>query len=98
MHENQVVFADRSLKAEEEAVFGVAGVIDAVLVRQDCSENSAHLHEMMPILVVAGHAAHLDPQDQTHMIQSNFGQDAMKPRSPIARLAALPLIPVNEQD
>jgi hypothetical protein len=45
---------------------------------------------MMPILVVAGHAAHLDPQDQADMIHGNFGHDAMKSGSPIGRLATDP--------
>ena len=68
MHEHYLIFADGSLKAQKEAVVGIAGVIDAILVRQDRSEDRTHLHEMMPILVVAGDAAHLDPQDQADMI------------------------------
>src|SRR5262249_19443582 len=81
MHENQLIFTNGSLKAQDETVLGVTRVIDAVLVRQQRSEDGTHLHEMMPILVVAGHAAHLDPQDQADMIQGNFGQDAVKSRS-----------------
>ena len=57
---------------------------------------AAQLHEMMPILVVAGHAAHINPEDDTHMIHGNFGQEAVKSGSPFGRLASDSLVLVDE--
>ena len=93
VHENQLIFTDGPLEAQQEAVLGVAGVVEAILVRQQGPEDRAHLHEMMPILVVAGHAAHLDPQDQADMIHGNLGQEAMESGPPIGRLATIALGP-----
>jgi hypothetical protein len=53
---------------------------------------------MMPILVVAGHAAHLNPQDQAGMIHGHFGQDAVVSGPPLGRLATVALVLVDEQD
>ena len=63
-------------------------------VRRCFRENG--VHEMMPILVVAGHAAHVNPEDDTHMIHGNFGQEAVKSGSPFGRLASDSLVLVDE--
>ena len=52
----------------------------------------------MPILVVAGDAAHLDPEDQADMLHGNFGEEALKSAPPVGRPAAPPLIVVDDQD
>jgi hypothetical protein len=53
---------------------------------------------MVPILVVAGHAAHLDSEKQADMVHGNFSQDALKSGAPIGRLTSAPLVLVDEQD
>lgn len=92
------IFAHGPLQSQEEAVVGIAGVVDAVLVCQDGSANRTYLQKMMLILVVAGHAAHRDPQDDADMIHGNFGQEAMKSGSPLGGSASDPLVIDDEQD
>ena len=74
------------------------GIVDAVLVREDRPEDGTHLQEIVPILVVAGDAAHLDPEDQADMLHGNLGQEALKSAPLVGRPAALPLIVVDDQD
>ena len=74
------------------------GIVDAVLVREQRPEDGTHLQEIMPILVVAGDAAHLDPEDQADMLHGNFGQEALKSAPLVGRPAAQPLIVIDDQD
>ena len=97
-HSNKLEFADGSLQTEQKPVVGVLRVVDAVLVREDCPEDGTHLQEIVPILVVAGDAAHLDPEDQADMLHGNFGQEALKSAPLVGRPAALPLIVVDDHD
>src|SRR4030088_2553210 len=77
-HSNKLEFADCSLQAEQKPVVGILRVVNALLIGQDCSEDATHLQKIVPIPVIAGDAAHLDPQDQADVLHGNFGQDAMK--------------------
>ena len=52
----------------------------------------------MPILVVAGDAAHLDPEDQADMLHGNLGQDALESAPLVGRPAAQSLIVIDDQD
>ena len=97
-HSNKLEFADCSLQAEQEPVVGVLRVVDAVLVREDRPEDGTHLQEIVPIPVVAGDAAHLDPEDQADMLHGNLGQEALKSAPLVGRPAALPLIVVDDHD
>ena len=97
-HSNKLKFADRSLQAEQEPVVGVLRVVDAVLVREDRPEDGTHLQEIVPIPVVAGDAAHLDPEDQADMLHGNLGQEALESAPLVGRPAALPLVVVDDQD
>ena len=97
-HSNKLEFADGSLQAEQEPVVGILGVVDAVLVREQRPEDGTHLQEIMPILVVAGDAAHLDPEDQADMLHGNFGQEALESAPLVGRPAAQPLIVIDDQD
>ena len=45
---------------------------------------------MTPVLVIAGHAAELKPEDEAHMVQSNFGEETVKSG---CRSAVSPVIP-----
>ena len=90
-HSNKLKFADRSLQAEQEPVVGVLRVVDAVLVREERPEDGTHLQKIVPIPVVAGDAAHLDPEDQADMLHGNFGQEALKSAPLVGRPAALAL-------
>ena len=97
-HSNKLEFADGSLQAEQEPVVGVLRVVDAVLVREDRPEDGTHLQEIVPILVVAGDPAHLDPEDQADMLHGNLGQEALESASLVGRPATLSLVVVDDQD
>ena len=97
-HSNKLEFADGPFQAEQEPVVGILGIVDAVLVREQRPEDGTHLQEIMPILVVAGDAAHLDPEDQADMLHGNLGQDALESAPLVGRPAAQPLIVIDDQD
>src|SRR5271166_3652131 len=97
-HRNKLKFADGALQAEQEPVVGIPGIIDTILVRQQCPKDSTHLQKIMPILVVAGDAAHLDSQDQADMLHGNFGEDSLKSTPLVGCPAAQSLIVVDDQD
>ena len=97
-HSNKLEFADRSLQTEKKPVVGILRVVDAVLVGEDRPEDGTHLQEIVPILVVAGDAAHLDPEDQADMLHGNFGQEALKSAPLVGRPAALSLIVIDDHD
>ena len=73
-------------------------VVDAVLVGEERPEDGAHLQEVVPILVVAGEAAHLDAEDQADMVHGHLGQQPLESAPPVGRPAAQPLILVDDQD
>ena len=97
-HSNKLKFTDGSVQAEQKPVVGVPRVVDAVLVREECPEDGTHLQKSVPILVVAGDPAHLDPEDQADMLHSNFGQEALKSAPLVGRPATLALIVVDDHD
>ena len=77
-HDDQLIFTHDPTEPEQQSIVGVIGVVDTVFIRQDRSDDGTHLQEIVPIPVVAGDAAHLDPEDQANMLHRNFGQDATK--------------------
>jgi hypothetical protein len=52
----------------------------------------------MPIFVVAGDAAHLDPEDHPDVLHGNFGEEALKSASQVGCASAHPLIVIDGQD
>src|SRR5262249_13546403 len=97
-HSDQLEFADRSLQPEQEAVVGISGIVDAVLVCEQGPKDSTHLQKIIPIFVVAGDVAHLDSQDQADMLHGNFGEDSLKTTPFVGGPAALSLIVVDDQN
>ena len=97
-HSNKLEFADGAFQAEQEPVVGILGVVDAVLVREERPEDGTHLQKIVPILVVAGDAAHLDPEDQADMLHGNLGQEALESAPLVGRPAAVSLIVIDDQD
>ena len=97
-HSNKLEFADGPFQAEQEPVVGILGIVDAVLVREQRPEDGTHLQEIMPVFVVAGDAAHFDPEDQPDMLHGNFGQDALESAPLVGGPAAESLIVIDDQD
>ncbi len=52
----------------------VGRVVESVLVRQQSSEQSAKLQQLMPILAGTGQSTHLQPEDQPDVIQADFSK------------------------
>jgi hypothetical protein len=97
-HSNELEFADLSLEAEQAPVFGILRVVNAVLVGQDRSEDGTHLQKIVPIPVVAGDPAHLDPQDQPDVLHFNLSQEAVKSASLDSRPTGLSLIVIDDHN
>ena len=98
VHDHNLIFTDVSFQSQEQAIVGIAGIVDAILVRQKCSEDSTHLQKMMPIGAAACNAAHFDPHDQANMVHGNLGEEALKSCSPLSRLATASLVLVDDQN
>ena len=53
---------------------------------------------MVPIFRRAGQAAHVDAQDQSHVIHGHFGEEALEPQPLFGALGGPSLVLVDDQD
>jgi hypothetical protein len=68
------------------------------LIPEQGIEDTADIREVGPIAIGAAQAAHLQPQDQTHVLQSHFGQQTLETAALVGAGGGLPLILINDQD
>ena len=86
------------LQAQDETVVAVVGVVDSVLVSQQCAKDGTDLQKMIPVLRRAGQAAQFESQDQAHMVQADLGEQALKAGSLFDSPAAPALVLVDHHD
>lgn len=90
--------AEGALDPEQELVVMVGRVIQAVLVGQQGAEDGADFQELMPVLVGACQAAHLQAEDDADLVEGDGGEQALEAEPAHGGLAALPLILVDNLD
>src|SRR5271166_4437144 len=73
--QRQLQLAHRSLHAEQQAIIGMASIVDSVLVDDDGPDQSAELDQRMPVAAVAGEPGGFDRE---------YGANAATRRSPPA--------------
>ncbi len=91
----QLRLVHRSLQAEQQPVVVLARVVKAVCIRQQRAVDGAQLQQRMPILAGARQPAHLQAQNQTDPIRTDFRQHALEAAAPLGRTAAVPLVFVD---
>ncbi len=70
-------------------------IVDAVRIGDQRAEEGTDLQQLVPILARARQARDLDPQDQPHMIETDFGDQALKADAPFGMGPRLAQIVVN---
>ena len=62
----ELELADAALHAEQQAVIGVAWVVNAIQVDDPCLDQAAQFEQMMPIAAIARQARRFQAQDRTN--------------------------------
>src|SRR4030095_7269416 len=62
----------RLLQSQQQPVVVIGRVLEPVLVGQQGPEEGAQLQELMPVLVGAGQAAHLQAEDNADVVEANL--------------------------
>ena len=75
----QLGLAHRALQPEDEPVVEVTGVIDTVGVGDQRVRQRAQVQQLVPVGVVAGQPAHLDPEDDPDLTQADIGDQLLEP-------------------
>jgi len=94
----QLGLAEGALQPEQEPVVVVGWIIEAVLVGEQGPEDGADFQELMPVLVGARQAAHLQTEEDAHLVECDGGEQALEARARHGGLAALALVKVDDLD
>ena len=74
----QLHLAHRALHAEQQSIVGMARIVDAVLVDDQCADETAELQQRVPVPAVAGEPRRLDRDHGTnatsHIAASSFSK------------------------
>ena len=85
-------------QSEQEPVVVVGRVIQPVLIRQEGAEQGAQLQQLMPVLAGAGQPTHLQAEDQSDVVQTDFRKQPLEAEPVVGRSPALALILVNDEN
>ena len=94
----QLRFAHGALEPQQQPVVVIGRVVQPVLVGQQGPEDGAQLQELMPVLVGAGQAAHLQAEDNADVVQADLGEQVLEAEPALGRLPAPPLVLVDDLD
>ena len=94
----QLHLAHEALHAEHEAVVGILGIVQTVLVGQQGAANPTHLEEIVPITGRAGQPTHLQAEYQANVIERHLAHKPLKAAPPFGRAATLAEVFVDDQD
>jgi hypothetical protein len=75
----------------------IAGVVDAVRITQQGSRQGAQLKELVPFATTTRQPGHLDPQHDPHVIQTDFGNQALEAGPGIDPGRGMPQVLVDHQ-
>jgi len=91
-------FRHRALQAEQKPVVVVRRIVYAVEIRDQRSKDRTHLEQLIPVPARSREPRHVDPQDQSDVIESDLGDQALKPRTSFGSSARTPQIVVDDHD
>src|SRR5271166_941227 len=89
--QRQLQLAHRSLHAEQQAIIGMASIVDSVLVDDDGPDQSAELDQRMPVAAVAGEPGDFDREYGANAALADRRQQPLeaRPRDAAARAAEI---------
>ena len=94
----QLRLAHRALEPQQQPVVVIGRVVEPVLVGQQGPEDGAQLQELVPVLVGARQAAHLQAEDDADVVQADLGEQVLEAEPALGRLPAPPLVFVHDLD
>lgn len=74
----------------------VSGIVQAVGVGQQGPEDGAQFEELMPVLVGARQATHLQAEDDADVVEADLGEQVLEAGPALGRLPAAPLVLVHD--
>src|SRR5262249_6910837 len=89
--------AHRSLEPEQEPVVVVAGIVEPILVGQERLKDRTQLQELVPVLARPCKTAHLDSQNEAHVIEAYLGEEPLETEPAFDRLATPTLVLIDDE-
>lgn len=77
----QFGFAHRVLEPQQQPVVVLGRVVDPVGVRQHRTRQGTQLDQLVPVPAGAGQTGHLDPHNETDVVQPDLGDQPLKARA-----------------
>jgi hypothetical protein len=74
----QLRFAHRAFESEKQAVVEVVGIIETILVQDQCIRKCAKFQQMMPILAVSRKTRHLKPKHDPHPPKAHLSNQPLE--------------------
>ncbi len=97
-HCDELIFTHRSFQPQEKSIVRISRLVEAVLIREQCTEDRTHVEKTIPVLVGASQSAHLNPQDQTDVPHGNLSQQAVKSIAILGRRTTESLVVVDHEN
>ena len=76
----------------------VSRVVQPVLIGEESAKQSAQFQQLVPILARACQSAHFQPEDQSDVIEADFGQQPLETEPPLGRSSTASLVFVDDED
>src|SRR5207237_10473125 len=86
--EMQLGLAHDPFETQEQTVVEVGGVVQAIVVAQEGTEQAAGAHQGSPVRVGAGQATGCQANGDAELIETEFGEDVLGAAATLDRLAA----------
>ena len=96
--EVQFGLAHGALQPEQQPVVEIAGVVDAVLVADQCAGQGADLQQPVPVGVVPGQPGNLQAQHDAGVAHADLGDQPLEPFPVGGRRPGLALVGVDGDD
>jgi hypothetical protein len=74
----QLGLAQGAFETQQQAIVGLANIIDALVIDDDGVHQAAQVQQVVPVAIVARQARDLDAQHRADTTEPNFGDQALK--------------------
>jgi hypothetical protein len=94
----QLRLTHHSSKAQEQAIVVVGGIVKSVLIGQQRPENPTEFDQLGPVLVGASQPTQFNAKNNSDLIESDLGQQAVIAMASFRSRGRMPLIFINDHN
>jgi hypothetical protein len=98
LEDMQLSGKEGALQAQDQAVIGIAGVVNAFVIGDEGAEDRAEFQDPMPVAVEAGEPRDLRDQHEADLAQPDGGDQALKSQARFARGPGAAQILIHDHD